>query len=99
MRHLTSCLLVLAFVAVAIAPSIAQGPPAGGQGAGAPAARGQGPGRAGGGGRGRGMDPSKIRSVPAETTAAKYSNPGWKAPRTPWGDPDLQGEFSSDDMR
>jgi hypothetical protein len=45
------------------------------------------------------MTPSAVRSVPAETKAAKYSNPAWKAPRTPWGDPDLQGEYSSDDMR
>ena len=45
------------------------------------------------------MAPSAVRSVPAETKAAKYANPGWKAPRTPWGDPDLQGEYSSDDMR
>jgi hypothetical protein len=102
LRDLASSLLVLAFVAVAIAPSTAQGPPAGGQApTAAPAGGGQAPGRAGGGrgGRGRGMAPSAVRSVPAETKAAKYATPGWKAPRTPWGDPDLQGEYSSDDMR
>jgi hypothetical protein len=101
LRHLASFLVILAFVAVAIAPSIAQGPPAGGQGAaaGATAGGGQGPGRGGRGGRGRGMTPSAIRSIPAETTAARHKDPNWKAPRTPWGDPDLQGEFSSDDMR
>ncbi|HET9360836.1 MAG TPA: hypothetical protein VFO58_13890 [Vicinamibacterales bacterium] len=96
-RYLTSFLLVLAFIAFAIASSTAQGPPAGGQGAaaGAPA---QGQGRAGGG-RGRGMNPSEVRSVPAESKAAKYAHPGWKAPRTAWGDPDIEGEYSSDDMR
>jgi len=81
----------------------------GGQGAsaaGAAPAQGGGAGRAGrgggggrGGGRGRGMDPSEVRSIPAETTAAKYIDPSWQAPRTPWGDPDLSGEYSSDDMR
>jgi hypothetical protein len=57
--------------------------------------------RAGGGGRGggRGRAPSEVRSIPAEETAAKYANPNWKAPRQPWGDPDLEGEYSSDDMR
>jgi hypothetical protein len=45
------------------------------------------------------MAPSKLRSVPAETTAAKAKDPGWKAPRTPWGAPDLTGIWTSDDMR
>ena len=59
MRHLASALLVLAFVAVAIGPSTAQGPPPGGQGAAAVPGGGQAPGGAGGrGGRGRGMAPS-----------------------------------------
>src|SRR5215467_2859838 len=43
--------------------------------------------------------PSKLRSVPAETTAAKVSDPNWKAPRTQWGAPDLTGIWTSDDMR
>ena len=99
-RNLTSSVLVAAFVVAFIASAPAQGPAGGrGQGAaGAPAVEGQGQGRAGGRG-GRGMTPSEIRSVPAETKAAKYADPSWKAPRTPWGHPDLQGEFSSDDMR
>ena len=52
-------------------------------------------------GRGFGptMAPSKLRSVPAETTAAKAKDPNWKAPRTVWGAPDLSGIWTSDDMR
>ena len=111
----SSWALAAAFVAAAgLVAVTAQGraggqAPAGQAGAGpAPAGQGgqgragRGGGRAGGigrGGRGRGMAPSALRAVPAETTAAKYKDPNWKAPRTPWGDPDLQGEFSSDDMR
>jgi hypothetical protein len=45
------------------------------------------------------MTPSALRAIPAETTAAKYKDPKWKAPRQPWGDPNIEGEFSSDDMR
>jgi len=45
------------------------------------------------------MAPSKLRSVPAETTAAKAKDPNWKAPRTAWGAPDLTGIWTSDDMR
>ena len=43
--------------------------------------------------------PSKLRSIPAETTAAKAKDPNWKAPRTAWGQPDLSGIWTSDDMR
>src|SRR5260221_8006737 len=45
------------------------------------------------------LTPSKLRAVPAETTAAKVKDPSWKAPRTPWGHPDLAGIWTSDDMR
>ena len=45
------------------------------------------------------LTPSKLRAVPAETTAAKTNDPNWKAPRTPWGHPDLAGIWTSDDMR
>jgi hypothetical protein len=67
----------------------------------ATAAQGQGGGGRGGGGRGggRGRTPSAVRSVPAETTAARAKDPNWQARRTPWGHPDLQGTFSTDDMR
>jgi hypothetical protein len=81
----------------------AQGPaPAGAPGAAAPQAPGRGAGAArggGGGGRGRGMTPSALRSVPAETLAAKYKDPNWKGPRLAWGHPDLEGTWTSDDMR
>jgi len=52
-------------------------------------------------GRGAGpsMKPSALRAIPAETTAAKATVHNWKAPRTPWGHPDLEGTWTSDDMR
>ena len=52
-------------------------------------------------GRGAGpsMKPSALRAIPAETTAAKAKDPNWKAPRTSWGHPDLEGTWTSDDMR
>jgi hypothetical protein len=76
------------------APAGAQGGRAGGQGRG-------GAGGRGGGGRGAGptLPPSALRAVPAETTAAKAKDPKWTAPRTPWGHPDLEGTWTSDDMR
>jgi hypothetical protein len=40
-----------------------------------------------------------ARAVPAEQTAAAYANPRFKAPRTSWGDPSLEGTYSTDDMR
>jgi hypothetical protein len=53
--------------------------------------------------QGRGFGPTKapsaLRSVPAETTAAKAKDPNWKGPRTAWGHPDLTGIWTSDDMR
>src|SRR5690606_2927711 len=36
--------------------------------------------------------------VPAEQTAAAAKDPSWQAPRLSWGDPDLQGTFTSRDM-
>ncbi len=35
----------------------------------------------------------------ADAQAAKRVNPNWKAPRTPWGHPDLEGTWTTDDMR
>jgi hypothetical protein len=43
--------------------------------------------------------PTKVRSVPAEETAAAFKNKNWKVPKTSWGNPDLQGTWTSDDMR
>ncbi len=50
-------------------------------------------------GAGPGATPNAQRSVPAETTAALYKDPKWKAPRTSWGAPSLDGQWSVDDMR
>jgi hypothetical protein len=50
-------------------------------------------------GQGPGAEPSELRSVPAETTAAAVRDPNWEAPRTSWGDPALEGVWSVDDMR
>jgi hypothetical protein len=36
--------------------------------------------------------------VPAEQTAAANADPDWQAPRMSWGDPDLEGTFTSRDM-
>jgi hypothetical protein len=35
----------------------------------------------------------------AEASAAKRVNPTWKTPRTAWGHPDLEGIWTTDDMR
>ena len=35
----------------------------------------------------------------ADAAAAKRTNPHWKAPRTAWGHPDLEGIWTTDDMR
>ena len=43
--------------------------------------------------------PSDLRSEPAETMAAAALDPEWQAPRTSWGDPSLDGVWTSDDMR
>ncbi len=46
-----------------------------------------------------GPQPSALRSVPAETTAAAYVNKNWRVPRTSWGHPSLEGVWSTDDSR
>src|SRR5262245_14144665 len=67
----------------------------------APGGAGAGRGGRGLGARGAGptMKPSALRAIPAEATAAKAKDPNWKPPRTPWGHPDLEGTWTSDDMR
>ncbi len=42
---------------------------------------------------------STARRAPAETLAAARTTRNWTPPRTPWGHPDLQGVWTSDDMR
>lgn len=105
-RIITTCVASAAIVVAGSLNSLtAQDQAAGAQAAPAPAAQGQaGRGGRGGGGRGggrggAGMKPSALRAIPAETTAARYKDPSWQAPRTPWGHPDIQGTWSSDDMR
>jgi len=76
------------------------------EGEGPPPARG---GRGGGGGPGgqaaRPPTAEEIaalpveRQTPAEKQTALAKNPNWKAPRTSWGDPRLDGTYSTDDMR
>jgi hypothetical protein len=41
----------------------------------------------------------ESRRIPAEQQAALYKDRNWKVPRTSWGHPDLQGTWSTDDMR
>jgi hypothetical protein len=43
--------------------------------------------------------PSAARAAPAETLAARVTDPRWRAPRTSWGHPSLEGVWSTDDMR
>ena len=43
--------------------------------------------------------PAGLRAAPAEATAAAYTNPQWKAPRTSWGHPSFEGVWSTDDLR
>src|SRR5687768_11842631 len=108
MKRLVNTVSALAAVitAVGIATLAAQTPAGVPAAPGAPAAQApgrQGGGRAGGGGGGRGgaplRTPSALRAIPAETTAAKFKDPNWKAPRTAWGHPELDGVWTSDDMR
>ena len=47
----------------------------------------------------RDVDPGVLRLVPAETTAAAYVDKHWRAPRTSWGHPSLEGVWSTDDLR
>lgn len=42
---------------------------------------------------------SEDRRVPAEQKAAAYSDRNWRAPKTSWGHPSLEGTWSTDDMR
>jgi len=109
MRHtiLSTSLIAGVFVGMTVAlvgaqaPAAGQAPAApqtGGRGAGLGAGLGGGLGLGGGRG-GPTKAPSALRAIPAETTAAKAKDPSWKSPRTSWGHPDLEGTWTSDDMR
>jgi len=41
---------------------------------------------------------ASVSLIPAEQTAAAFKDPNWQAPRLSWGDPDLQGTYTSRDM-
>jgi hypothetical protein len=92
-----AALLLISASATAFAQE-GEGPP--------PAARG---GRGGGGGPGgqaaRPPTAEEIaalpveRQTPAEQQTALAKNSNWKAPRTSWGAPRLDGIYSTDDMR
>jgi len=43
--------------------------------------------------------PINISTLPAEETAAAMADRNWQAPRTSWGDPDLGGVWTTDDMQ
>jgi hypothetical protein len=47
----------------------------------------------------RSAEPTALRSTPAETSAAAYVDKNWRAPRTSWGHPSLEGVWSTDDLR
>jgi hypothetical protein len=44
------------------------------------------------------QDAAGGQPVPAEQTAAAVTDPAWQAPRFSWGDPNLEGTFTSRDM-
>jgi hypothetical protein len=52
-----------------------------------------------GGGPAPDVELSETRQIPAEQQAAAYADPSWTAPKTSWGHPNLQGTYSTDDMR
>lgn len=41
---------------------------------------------------------SSRMPVPAEQSAAAFADPDWETPRFSWGDPDIEGTFTSRDM-
>src|SRR5262245_34080199 len=97
-----AALLLISASATTFAQDGARPPPAAG-------ARAGGGGGGGGGGPGgqQARPPTaeeiaalpEVRRTPAEQQTALAKNPNWKAPRTSWGDPNLAGTYSTDDMR
>jgi hypothetical protein len=96
----SSCIVIapLAALSLLVEASILVRP-AEAQTAAATAPAGRQGGRAGGRGGGPTVAPSALRATPAETLAAKVKDPNWTAPRLAWGHPDLEGTWTSDDMR
>jgi hypothetical protein len=45
------------------------------------------------------QDIGAQRELPAEMTAASVVDPSWQAPQTSWGHPNLEGVWTTDDMR
>jgi hypothetical protein len=45
------------------------------------------------------QDIGAQRALPAEMTAASVADPNWQAPQTSWGHPNLEGVWTTDDMR
>jgi hypothetical protein len=101
-KTLSATIAALLLLSVS-APSFAQegeGPP--------PARAGRGGGGGGGGPGGQPARPPTAeeiaalpadRRTPAEQQTALAKNPNWKAPRTSWGHPSIEGVYSTDDMR
>ena len=44
------------------------------------------------------QDADGRQLIPAEQTAAAFADPNWRVPRFSWGDPNLEGTFTSRDM-
>src|SRR5213592_5167392 len=40
---------------------------------------------------------ARAQTLPAVSGKTVAASKGWTAPKTPWGDPDLQGTWTSDD--
>jgi len=47
---------------------------------------------------GHAQAPAGNAVIPAEQTAAAYTDPDWRVPRLSWGDPNLEGTYTSRDM-
>jgi len=48
---------------------------------------------------GHAMAQAQNRSLPAEQAAAAVADPDWQTPLTSWGHPNLEGTWTTDDMR
>lgn len=101
LKTLSSTIAALLLISASAAVLAQEGAPPAGN-----AQRGQGGGGGGPGGQqARPPTAEEIaqlpaeRRTPAEQQTALARNPNWKAPRTSWGDPSIEGTYSTDDMR